>query len=144
MRTLLLSLLVGCGESTPPAPKDPVARRAALDATLKERLGAAYDAPIPDYDQADLALGAEVWQKSCLPCHGPKGEGNGQRWAEMDPPPGNLLATAGTWPPAAELEIIRGGSPGTAMPDFGNRLPEKDLVAVHAFLQRLRADAKSG
>ena len=69
--------------------------------------------------------GEEVYQRSCVACHGPNGEGGvGTAIA------GSAIATG---PVSGHLEIIVNGKPGTAMQAFGGQLNEVDLAAVTTY-----------
>jgi len=137
--TLLLLLLTGCAGSIAPydASQEP-ARRAALEQHLRTELGPAYDAPVPGLEQADLALGKEIYGKNCDPCHGPYGQGDGPRAIRMMPRPTDLLGTR-QLSAAGELGVIDEGSPGTGMPGFGPTMPEGYPMAVYRYVQYLRA-----
>lgn len=144
-RALALALalafaLAGCAGSI--APYDPAgepARRAALEAGLRAKLGEAWDQPVPGLAEADLELGREVWYKNCDACHGAHGQGDGPRADRMQPRPTNLLAGR-TLSQAGELQLLRDGSPGTGMPGFGGKLPDRHILAVYRYLGWLRAN----
>jgi len=131
-------LLTGCAGSI--APYDEAAepaRRQALEASLHERLGDAYDLAVPGLDQADLDQGKEVWHKNCDACHGAHGQGDGPRANRMKPPPSDLL-DGQRLPQAAEYQIVRDGSPGTGMPGFGGKLPDHYVLAAYRYVIWLR------
>lgn len=132
----LLPLLAALA-CTPAPPVDPVARRAARIAALKTELGPAWDQPAPGVDGADANLGGEVYGKSCAACHGERADGHGLRSASMRPPPANLRGGADLTE-AGRMQVIRKGSPGTAMPGFEGRLSEEHILAVGAWLRDLR------
>ena len=130
----------GCAGSI--APYDEAAepaRRAALEAELRARLGEAWDQPVPGLAEADLELGKEVWYKNCDPCHGPHGQGDGPRADRMQPRPTDLLAGR-TLSQAGEVQVVRDGSPGTGMPAFGGKLPERHLLGAYRYLLWLRTN----
>lgn len=136
--TLAGALLAGCAGSI--APFDPARepeRRATLEADLRAKLGATYDQPVPGLAQADLALGKEVYYKSCDPCHGPHGQGDGPRWDRMQPRPTNFLMGR-RLSEAGEVEVIRSGSPGTGMAAFGRGFTDHQVLAVYRYVQWLR------
>lgn len=136
---LLMSLLVcpACDEPPQPAPD-----RASREAALRAAVGSQWDDPVPGLATADLAQGADIYGKSCGPCHGVELDGRGPRSAALQPPaPALVGGEAGSLPPAAELHVIRHGSPGTAMAPFGRGLTEAQLVAVLAYIHDRRAAA---
>lgn len=136
----LLVLLAACAGSI--APYDPAKepeRRAALEAALREKLGAAYDQPLPGLEQADLELGREVYYKNCDACHGAHGQGNGPRADRMHPGPTNFLMGQ-RLSDAGEYEIIRSGSPGTGMAAFSRGFDDSHMLAAYRYVQWLRAN----
>jgi len=145
MFTLALSLLMGCPYLEPPAPPiDPVVnaeRRAAYRDGLKAAMGDAYDAPVAGLAGADRVWGQEVFAKSCSGCHGAYARGDGPRLRRVDPPmPPNIVdpTTSHFFSDTAQMAIIRGGSPGTAMPPMARSLSEENLLAAYAYIGSLR------
>ena len=135
-----LALLIACAGSIAPydEAKEPE-RRAALEASLREKLGDAYDQPVPGLTEADLELGREVWYKNCDPCHGAHGQGDGPRSDRMQPRPTNLLAGR-RLSQAGEYQVVRDGSPGTGMAGFGGKLPDRHVLASYRFVGWLRTN----
>jgi mono/diheme cytochrome c family protein len=123
-------------------PPKAVPDRASREAALRAAVGPQWDQPVPGLATADLAQGADIYGKSCGPCHGVGLDGRGPRSAGLDPPAPPLVGDgAGALPPAAELHLIRHGSPGTAMAPFGRGLTDEQLVAVLAYIHDRRAAA---
>jgi len=132
---MLVLLLLACTSS----PTDDSARRAALRDQLFARLGDAYDRPVAELEGADLAQGAEVWRRSCAGCHGDEGRGGGYRAGGMDPAPADLVSpSARFFSPAAELLLVREGSPGTGMPAWNRSLSDEQTRDVYAWLVEQR------
>ncbi|MFZ5479526.1 MAG: c-type cytochrome [Myxococcota bacterium] len=123
---------------------DPVhmARMTALRDQLRVKLGAAYEAPVPGLEEASPERGAETFGRLCSPCHGPKGKGDGPAGPGLQPPPADLTDPehARFYTDAGRVEIIREGSPGTAMAAFGGHLSEAELLDVYAYVRTLRGD----
>lgn len=69
-----------------------------------------------------MERGKAVYDRNCLACHGPNGEGG-----VGTPIAGSPVATGDV---AAHLEIGINGVPGTAMQAFGNQLNDVDMAAV--------------
>lgn len=138
-----LLALAACGKEEPP-PYDPVAdaeRRERWRDVLRSSLGDAYDAPVPGLADADLERGREVFGKSCAGCHGMYARGDGMRVEKIGPPPPPDLvdpATATFLSDAAQMLVIRGGSPGTAMPPMARSLSDENLLAAYAYVLMLR------
>jgi cytochrome c oxidase subunit 2 len=72
--------------------------------------------------EEQMARGKEVYDRSCLACHGANGEGGVGL-----PIAGSPVATGET---ANHLEIGINGVPGTAMQAFGGQLNDVDMAAV--------------
>ena len=138
--TVLTTVMVlACADVEPVAVVDPAERRAQLEVDLRARLGDAYDQPPPGLSGADPERGASVYHKSCGPCHGSTGRGDGPRASSMSPRPTALAGPgASALPDAAQLEVIRSGSPGTGMPGWGRSLPDERLIDVYAYVLTLR------
>lgn len=135
---MIWTLLVACVGTT--TPEEHAARREAQRAALKTQLGPAYDAPPAGLDKSDAAAGREVYRKSCAGCHGDALDGKGPRAGAMNPPPPALAGSgSGFYSPAAELHIIREGSPGTGMRAYRTSLSTEQQANVYAFIQQHRA-----
>lgn len=93
--------------------------------------------------------GAAIYEKTCLPCHGATGQGDGEAGRNLSPPPGNLAWLSRMpmvqWDPFMYWTIAEGGVAfGTAMPAFKGTLSENDIWAVTAYIQaRLPERTKS-
>ena len=82
------------------------------------------DTPKPKFD-ANLRLLGEAWYgQLCSPCHGPHGDGNGPRAAQLSPRPRDFTkgvyefrsTPTGTLPTDEDLwKVVSGGLHGTAM-----------------------------
>lgn len=79
--------------------------------------------------------GAALFAQNCAICHGANADGDGQRRADMSPPPANL-----TLPPWSEQAsagrtflAIRDGVPGTAMASWPT-LSDRQIWDLVAFL----------
>jgi cytochrome c oxidase subunit 2 len=134
MNLFLVSLLA-CVPPTPDAGDERV-RRAAFHAALEAEAGPAWAAPVAGVAEADLALGAEVYTKSCVACHGEDGRGTGARAGNLGSRPADL--TASPLPEAGWYAVLQQGSPGTAMAAWGKRLPPAQLLAVTRYSRRFR------
>jgi mono/diheme cytochrome c family protein len=132
---MLMLVLLACANSPTEPPMSHADRRAAFHAELQAAAGADWEREDVRVTAADPEVGAQVYRKSCAPCHGENGDGRGTRAPALNPPPTNLRTTP--LPEAGRLAVIRGGSPGTAMIGYATRLPDDQLVAVARHLRTL-------
>lgn len=119
----MLWLLLACApETAPPA------------ASAVPSPAAATGAQAPDPD-----LGARVFQERCAACHGAGGKGDGPAAAALTPPPKDLSRPRSPEErrPPSRVEIVRAGSPGTAMPGWQGVLPADELAAVEGHMHAL-------
>jgi mono/diheme cytochrome c family protein len=91
-------------------------------------------------DLADVTLidrGSVLYADHCAMCHGAPGEAPSAYALGLTPTPANLAHTAREWRPAELYWVVRNGIKMSGMPAWQFRLPDTDLWAVVAFLQRL-------
>ncbi len=88
---------------------------------------------------ADAPRGAAVYARHCAVCHGPDGRGNGPAAPSLIPHPRDFTtghfkykSTPSEDPPLDSdlVRTVRRGLPASAMPYFGDLLPQGDLLAV--------------
>ncbi|PKO85929.1 MAG: cytochrome c oxidase subunit II [Betaproteobacteria bacterium HGW-Betaproteobacteria-12] len=106
----------------------PPAQYAAWMAEQKTRLAAAKSEAQREFALPELiALGEKVYATNCAACHQANGAGV----------PGAFPALAGSplvaGPPAAHLNMVFHGKPGTAMQAFGQQLSDVDIAAVVSY-----------
>lgn len=104
---------------------------------------------VSQLDPQEVARGQAIYEANCASCHGPDGKGSAN-WQEQNPdgtyrpPPHD--STGHTWHHGDGLlyrTIHDGGAfyetPGfkSAMPAFGNRLANEEIVAVITYLKSL-------
>lgn len=98
--------------------------------------------------KAHRAKGAELFIVACVPCHGPKGEGNGPNADKLldawNHPikPANLLAERlrnGDESPAW-FRVLTVGIAGTPMASFAESLTPEQRWEIVAYLQQLRTE----
>lgn len=90
--------------------------------------------PVP-VSPASIAAGAELYQEQCVPCHGLEGLGDGQRAAQMEPPPANFRMHV---PLHSDHELhgyISQGFPGTDMPAFADKLTPEEIWYLVNYLR---------
>lgn len=104
----------------------------------------------PDPIQQDkLDLGKKVYFKRCVWCHGVEGGGDGPSADRLFTRPRNFIQ--GTfkirWTDSGELPLdqnlidtVKNGLPGSAMPAWGEVLPEEQILAVVQFVKSLVQD----
>lgn len=107
-------------------------------------------AAVPDPIQKDkLELGKKVYFKRCVWCHGVEGGGDGPSADRLFTRPRNFIQ--GTfkirWTDSGELprdedliRTVKNGLPGSAMPAWGEVLPEDQIKAVIQFVKSLVQD----
>ena len=90
-------------------------------------------------------LGENIYNKNCLSCHGPKGQGLAKDWKVKDEngnyPAPPLNGTAHTWHHSPEqllYTINKGGvEMGGQMPAFEKRLTEEEKKALIEYMYSL-------
>ena len=101
-------------------------------------------APQRTTDAAQLALGKDVYQQHCAHCHGARAEGDA-RWRQRGPdgkfPPPPLNGSGHAWHHSTQVlmdVITQGSAPDMGnMPAWGDRLSQREITAVIAWLQSL-------
>ena len=92
-----------------------------------------------------VLLGEKIYNKNCLSCHGPKGQGLAKDWKVKDEngnyPAPPLNGTAHTWHHSPEqllYTINKGGvEMGGQMPAFEKRLTEEEKKALIEYMYSL-------
>jgi cytochrome c oxidase cbb3-type subunit III len=89
-------------------------------------------------NQDAIAQGKAVYDKNCTACHGADA-GAGDRAPAIV----NASATSmrGERSDAQLLNVVRNGIPGTAMPAWGTRLSNDDILKLGAYIHALRGSA---
>ncbi len=88
--------------------------------------------------QGDPEKGKQVFEKNCLGCHGPRGDGDSPIGKKLVPPAADLTSATTKKKPDAELVgIIQSGKPKTAMPPFKPALGEQQIRDVLAYVRSL-------
>jgi len=83
-----------------------------------------------------MALGQEVYDRACVACHQPNGEGLAGVFPGLK---GSAIAMG---EPAAHIHIVLFGKEGTAMQAFGKQLSAKELAAVITYERNAWGNAK--
>ena len=80
-----------------------------------------------------VSKGEALFQINCASCHGPKGQGDGPRAAELNPRPRNYHTEKFKYGALGSqvFNTITNGSPGTSMPSFALLPPEDRWALVH-------------
>lgn len=91
-------------------------------------------------DDASFERGRLTYARHCAGCHGLAGDGQGWLGQYVEPRPADFREMAGkkitTDEEAEHLSKVTFGIPGTAMPPWGEFLPERDRWDVVKFLMR--------
>ena len=99
-------------------------------------------APERWYNAERVAIGAEVFQANCTPCHGKQAEG-APDWRKLGPdgklpaPPLNGSGHAWHHPMTVLFQVIRDGRPAgeSNMPGWKEKLSDEEIVAAIAWFQ---------
>ncbi|MEO8807510.1 MAG: c-type cytochrome [Burkholderiaceae bacterium] len=84
-----------------------------------------------------VARGAACYVAKCVQCHGGPGAAQAEIGRSMQPLPGPLVDASAKWRPSELYWITRNGIKMSGMPAWQHRLPDADLWALVAFMQRL-------
>ncbi|RPJ11426.1 MAG: cytochrome c [Deltaproteobacteria bacterium] len=87
----------------------------------------------PKKTPALLSKGKQLYEQACTPCHGPKGDGNGQLATSLKTKPGDFTRPLKQWPYSKGdlrkiFDAITNGVPDTAMAKF--RYSEEERWAL--------------
>jgi mono/diheme cytochrome c family protein len=94
--------------------------------------------PVPPLADAEMIQrGGALYDAHCAECHGAPGSAPSAFALGLTPAAANLSHTARVWKPAELYWVIRNGIKMSGMPAWAFRLPDADLWALVAFLQRL-------
>lgn len=110
-----------------------------LETTLLQsvRLRARDITAPPLDDQRLVQRGASCFRDKCVECHGAPGVAQGDIGKGMQPLPGPLVDAQQRWKPRELYWITKNGIRMSGMPAWEFRLPDQDLWALVAFMQRL-------
>ncbi len=88
---------------------------------------------------AQAESGQELFDRHCLVCHGPQGEGNGPGAQALNPRPRDLTLRPYKYGCGRRpiLRTITEGVSGTAMPAFGKTLSEDEIEQLADFVFHL-------
>jgi mono/diheme cytochrome c family protein len=96
---------------------------------------------LPSREEQAVSRGSAIFNRYCVLCHGPKGDGQGTAAKAYKPPPANLVSSP--YPDAYKELIIRkgGGAIGRSpfMPPWGDELSDQQIRDLIAYLQRIKA-----
>ena len=108
---------------------------------LKKELGAQYNQPVQEATKKQLALGKEIYAKSCIACHGESGKGDGPAAASFEQKPADFtdLEHSKFYSDQGRIYIIKKGSAGTAMSGWEGVLSEKEIQSVYTYIRSLRS-----
>jgi mono/diheme cytochrome c family protein len=125
----LASGAVSCG---PDVPQHPAPNQLAKSEAAREL-------------SPELSAGKSLYRANgCETCHGVRGQGDGPAGAGLNPPPRNLLETAGYRQGATEQAItqtLATGVPGTLMQSY-RHIKENDRRLIARYILHLRERAR--
>ena len=112
-----------------------------LERTMKQSVKRRATAIVPPALDvpALVARGAACYVAKCVQCHGGPGVAQGDIGRSMQPLPGPLVDASQHWRAQELYWITRNGIKMSGMPAWQHRLPDDDLWALVAFMQRLPA-----
>ena len=126
--------------------KDPADISRAVEG-LNVSLIAQFDLNIVKTPDGPVSLerGKAIYMKNCVECHGIKGEGDGPKSVNLDPPPARLADPAltgdGITDPFDNFQIISVGIANTAMQAWSDVLSEKERWDVTYFIRTFSNNA---
>jgi mono/diheme cytochrome c family protein len=82
--------------------------------------------------------GKTSFERNCVACHGPRGEGDGAAADALDPKPRNLVTQPPPGGAAKVFQVLDKGVKGTAMLAF-KHLPEEERWALAYYVESLAA-----
>lgn len=114
----------------------------ATDAAKPEEASAPADYSRFVLASADgVEKGRGIYQRNCIACHGPHGDGKGPAASALTPSPRDFLDPKAKWTRGREplqiYQTLTEGNPGTAMPPFAVSLPVADRWALVHYLGSL-------
>jgi len=131
------ALAAGCGGGKPAgsAGSEPAATPSTPESAAPATDSIAVATPTPAPAAGDL--GAQVFAKRCVLCHGPSGHGDGAASKALNPKPRNFhdKAYMATRTDAQLLEVIHKGK--GAMPKWEGQLSEAEIAAVLKHVREL-------
>jgi putative copper resistance protein D len=97
------------------------------------------------YTTSAIAQGMTVYAENCAPCHGAHGRGDGALAASLSDKPPDLVLHSTHHSAGDMFWWIAHGIPRTAMPEFGERLPDTAIWSVIEFIhaQAQASDAQT-
>ena len=85
----------------------------------------------------NIAAGRATYQERCLPCHGPRGRGDGPAGVALDPRPADLLLHVPQHTDGELFYFVSRGIPGTAMPVWRTVLTESERWEIVQYLREI-------
>ncbi len=111
---------------------------------LKKELGEKYNAPMKKLTPKQLAQGKIIYEDRCAKCHGLKGKGDGSYGKGLTIPPADFTDStrAAFYSDEARKQIIRKGIIGTVMFAWEDKLSEKEIDVVYAYIKTFSKSKK--
>ncbi len=104
---------------------------------LKKELGDQYYKPSVPATKAQIELGKKIYLDRCAKCHGEQGKGDGPLAEGLTYLPANFTDTTrmAYYSDEGHKQIIRKGIIGTVMFAWEEKLTEKEIDAVYAYIK---------
>jgi mono/diheme cytochrome c family protein len=94
--------------------------------------------PIPA-DDASIQRGEELYQATCVQCHGVAGRGDGPAAASFSPPAADFTTAHAKLHLDGEFfNWIKNGKPPTAMPAFGDQFTDEQIWDIINYLREIQ------
>ena len=87
----------------------------------------------------DPTKGKAIYEKHCMVCHGPQGQGDGPTGRLLKPPAADFTSAMSKKKSEADLmQTVENGKPGTAMAPWKTQLSQPELNDVIGYVMTLR------
>ncbi|MDB5411548.1 MAG: cytochrome class protein [Rhodospirillales bacterium] len=123
---------------SPQVPVVPATRRLAQSVAYQAQ---GLQLPLELETPNNLRSGARLFRDNCVVCHGAPGMPRSESAQQLQPSPPDLLRAGRRNDPAEMFLTIRNGVKTTAMPAFGEILPDEEIWTLAAFLHASRGIA---
>jgi len=114
---------------------------------LLASIGFAADPKAPKKTPELLKQGKKIFEQTCAPCHGSKGDGKGPAGAALKPPPTDFRKALNEWPNTKGnfekvFEVISKGIPNSTMIAWTQYSEQERWALVYAVVEFAAPPAK--
>ena len=108
-------------------------------------VGLTYGSVSTLFAAGDTGKGRPIYEKYCLLCHGPQGQGDGPQGKLMNPPATNFRSPESKKKSDSELlEIIQKGHSKSAMTGWENELNKREMMDVLSYIRKMSGEGDKG